>query len=89
LPKAKRDVLRYIDESIEYERGNSTSPPPGGYARGLDKAEADLVYLTVRKTLAALGLPMKSEWFPSNDYQAQRLDDAYARRGLDPTPLKR
>jgi hypothetical protein len=85
MPKVKHDVLRYIDESIEYERGNNTAAPPGGYSRGLAKAEADLVYLTVRKTLTALGLLVKPEWFPANDYQAQRLDNAYARRGLDPT----
>jgi hypothetical protein len=36
-----------VPESIEYERGNNTAAPPSGYARGLDKAEADLVYLTV------------------------------------------
>jgi hypothetical protein len=89
MPKTKRDVLRYIDESIAYERGNNTAAPPGGYARGLDKAEADLVYLTVRKTLTALGLPVKPEWFPPNAYQAHRLDNAYARRGLDSTPLDR
>ena len=89
MPKARRDVLRSIDESIEWERGNNTAAPPGGYARGHDKAEADLVYLTCVRTLAALGLPVKPEWFPPNDYQAQRLDDAYVRRGLDPTPLDR
>ena len=59
MPKVKRDVLRYIEESIKYERGNKTAAPPGGYARGLDKAEADLVYLAVRETLVALGLPVK------------------------------
>jgi hypothetical protein len=89
MPKTKRDVLRYIDESIEYERGNNTAAPPGGYARGLDKAEADLVYLTVRQTLAALGFKVKPEWFPPNGYQAQRLNNAYIRRGLDPAPLNR
>jgi hypothetical protein len=52
MRKAKRDVYGYIEATIEYECGNSKEAPPGGYARGLDKAEADLVYLTVRKTLA-------------------------------------
>lgn len=89
MPKVKRDVLRYIDASIEYERGANTAAPPGGYSRGLDKAEADLVYLTVSKTLAALGHPVKPEWFPPNAYQAQRLDNAYVRRGLNPKPLHR
>jgi hypothetical protein len=89
MPKVKRDVLGYIDESVEYERGNNTAAPPGGYSRGLDRCEADLVYLTVRKTLAALGLPVKPEWFPPNAYRAQRLDNAYARRGLNPKPLDR
>ena len=89
MPKVKRDVLRYINESIKYERRNSTAAPPGGYSRRLHKAEADLVYLTVRQTLTALGLSVKPEWFPPNAYQAQRLDNAYARRGLDPTPLDR
>ena len=65
MPKVKRDVLRYIDESIEYERGNNTAAPPGGYARGLDKAEADLVYLSVRKTLEALGVTLKPGVVPS------------------------
>jgi hypothetical protein len=89
MPKAKRDVSGYIDETIEYERGNNTVAPPGGYSRGLDRAEADLVHLTVRKTLAALGFPLRPEWFPQNDYQAQRLHNAYARRGLDPMQLDR
>ncbi|MFL5932136.1 MAG: hypothetical protein ACJ75P_12835 [Gaiellaceae bacterium] len=84
-----RIVVGYIDATIEYERGTSKEAPPGGYAKRLDKAEADLVYLTVRRTLAALGLPVNPEWFPPNDYHAQRLDNAYARRGLDPTPLDR
>lgn len=85
--KPKRDVLRYIAETIEYERANSRDAPPGGYARGLDKAEADLVYISVRKTLETLGLPVKPEWSPPNTHQAGRLDDAYRNRGLDPTPL--
>jgi hypothetical protein len=87
MRKVKRDVLGFIDASIEYERGNRKDAPPGGYARGLDKVEADLVYVTVRRTLAAVGVALKPEWFPPNDYQARRLENAYARRGLDPTPL--
>jgi hypothetical protein len=89
MANVKRDVLRYIHELIKYERGPDTAPPPGGYSRGLDKAEADLVYLTVRETLAALGLPVKPEWSSPNEYHAQRLRNAYTRRGLDPTPLDR
>ena len=88
MPKVKRDVLRYIDETIEYERGNSKGPTPiGGYERGLNKAEAQLVCETVRRTLAAVGFPAKPEWVPQNQYQEQRLHDAYVRRHLDPTPL--
>jgi hypothetical protein len=34
MPKAKRDVLRYIDESIEYERGNNTAAPLAGTGVG-------------------------------------------------------
>jgi hypothetical protein len=83
----KRDVRRYIAESIVHEHGNDTAAPPGGFPRGLDKAEADLVYLTVRETLAALGFPLKPEWRPANAYHAERLHDAYIRRGLNPTPL--
>jgi hypothetical protein len=88
MRKPKRDVLGYIDASIEYERGKSKEAPPGGYASGLDKAEADLVYVSVRKTLAAVGFTLKPEWFPPNAYQAGRLANAYSRRGLDPTPLE-
>jgi hypothetical protein len=44
--KTKRDVFGYIDASIDYDRGNSKAAP-GGYASGLDKAEADLVYVAV------------------------------------------
>ena len=51
-PKAKHDMLGYIDATIEYERGNSKGPtPPGGYALGLDKAEADFVCKTERMDL--------------------------------------
>jgi len=53
----------------------------------MDKAEADLVYMTVRRTLKAVGFPLKPEWFPRNAYQAGRLADVYRNRGLDPTPL--
>jgi hypothetical protein len=88
MRKAKRDVLGYIDASIEYERGNSKKAPPGGYASGIDKAEADLVYISVRRALAAAGVPVKAEWFPPNAYQAGRLANAYSSRGLDPTPLE-
>jgi hypothetical protein len=86
MSKAKRDVYGFIDASIEDERGNSTAAPPGGYARGLNKAEADLVYETVRRTLAAVGLPTKPEWSAPNEYQAGRLDNAYVQGGLDPKP---
>jgi hypothetical protein len=86
--RPKRDVLRYIAETIEYERGNNTAAPPGGYARGLARAEADLVYVSVRKTMETVGLPVRPEWHPPNAYQAGRLDDAYRGRGLDPTPLR-
>jgi hypothetical protein len=48
MRKPKRDVLGYINASLEYERGRSIEAPPGGYSRGLNKAEADLVYVTVR-----------------------------------------
>jgi hypothetical protein len=88
MRKPKRDVLGYIDRAIEFQRGSSTDAPPGGYASGIDKAEAELVEITVRKTLAAVGFPLKPEWFPANAYQEQRLTDAYRNRGLDATPLQ-
>lgn len=34
------------------------------------------------------GMPTGStEWFPPNSYQAGRLDNAYRKRGLNPTKL--
>ena len=89
MRRPNRDVLGYIDATIKYERGNSKEAPPGGYARGLNRAEAELVYISVRKTREAVGFTVKPEWSPPNDYQAQCLDNAYARRGLDLTPLDR
>ena len=83
----QRDVVGYIDATIKYERENSKQAPPGGYADGLDRAEADLVYLAVRRTLEAVGYKLKPEWFPPNSYQAGRLDNAYRKRGLNPTKL--
>jgi len=88
MTKARRDVLGYIDTSIEFELGNSKKAPPGGYSRGLNKAEADLVYISVRAALAAAGVTLKAEWSPPNACQAGRLANAYSRRGLDPTRLK-
>src|SRR5262245_54652747 len=88
MRKPKRDVLGYIDRAIDFQRGNSTEAPPGGYSAGIDKAEAELVEITVRRTLAAAGFPLKPGWSPANAYQAQRLADAYRKRGLDPTPLR-
>ena len=63
------DALDEVGEPVDdgFEQSGQHGCAAGGYARGLDKAEADLVYLTVRKTLAAFGLPVKPEWFPPND----------------------
>ena len=51
MPKGKRDVSGYIDETIEYERANNMVAPPGGLAQvscgcqrvgeGADRVEAD------------------------------------------------
>ena len=87
MRKPKRDVIGYIDRSIAYERGNSTEAPPGGYSSGIDKAEADLIYRSVRRTLETVGFPVKPV-VPANAYQAERLANAYRKRGLNPTPLK-
>jgi hypothetical protein len=86
--KVKRDVLRYIDELIEYELGNRTDAPPGGFARGLDRAEADLVYVSVRKALEARRVRLKPEWFPKGQGGEKKLADAYRRRGLKATRLR-
>jgi hypothetical protein len=61
--------------------------PPGGYRSGLKRAEAELVYQSVRKTLAVVGFTLRPERSPANAYQAQRLDNAYTSRDLDPTLL--
>ena len=87
MRKPKRRVVDHINAVIAHEGGNSKTAPPGGYARGLNLAEAQLVYLTVRKTRESLGLPLKDEWSPANAYQRQRWISAYVNRGLDPTPL--
>jgi hypothetical protein len=33
MRKPKRDVLGYIDRSIEFQRGTGTDAPPGGYSK--------------------------------------------------------
>jgi hypothetical protein len=87
MRKPKRDVCGYIDKSIEFERGSSTKAPPGGFASGLDRAEADLVYMSVRRTLEAVGITLKPAWSPAGQGGEKKLADAYRNRGLDPTSL--
>ncbi len=89
LIAVKRDVLRYIDKSIEYERGSDTKAPPGGFASGLDRAEADLVSMSVRRTLEAVGVTLKPPWSPAGEGGEKKLADAYRNRGLNPKSLDR
>ena len=83
MRKPKRDVRGYIDKLIEYERGNDTKAPPGGFASGLDRAEADLVYMSVRMTLEAVGVTLKPPWSPAGQGGEKKLADAYRKRGLN------
>ena len=78
----------YIDKTIAYERGTDTKAPPGGFASGLDRAEAQLVYMSVRKTLEAVGITLKPEWTPAGEGGEKKLADAYKNRELDHRSLK-
>ena len=89
MRKPKRDVRGYIDKTIEYERGSDTKAPPGGFASGLDRAEADLVYMSVRRTLEAVGVTLKPLWSPAGQGGEKKLADAYRNRGLNPKSLDR
>jgi hypothetical protein len=82
MANGKRDVLGYIHASIRHARGGSAAAPPGGFSRGLDRDEAELVELTVRETLSDLGVAIPPAWSPSSAHHAQRLHDAYANKGL-------
>ena len=89
MRKPKRDVRGFIDKSIEYQRGSDTKAPPGGFASGLDRVEADLVYMSVRRTLEAVGVTLKLLWSPAGQGGEKKLADAYRNRGLNPRSLDR
>jgi hypothetical protein len=87
MRKPNRDVRGYIDKLIAYERGSDTKAPPGGFDSGLHRAEADLVHMSVRKTLNAVGNTLKPEWTPAGQGGEKKLADAYSNRHLNPKSL--
>jgi hypothetical protein len=65
MRKPMRDVPGYIEKLIKYELGSDTKAPPGGFDNALDRAEADLVYMSVRMTLKAAGGQAQTGVVPS------------------------
>jgi hypothetical protein len=87
MRKPKRDVAGYIGKLIKYELGSDTKAPPGGFDNALDRAEADLVYMSVRMTLEAVDVPLKPPWFPAGEGGERKLAGAYRNRGLNQKKL--
>ena len=74
---------RYYEACLSWQRGEAHGElGPGGFAHGLDRADADEIAQRAYDDFKASGGTPRPLWKPFDEYQEERLIEAYRSRGL-------